>query len=272
MAVIWMGTGRFGVAYDADAQAYITAVEAADAAAGQSGGLEVGVKDAINAFVVGCKADGIWSAIKASCILAGARTLDGCLVPLVGAAPTSYNFVAGDYSRKTGLVGDGSTKYLDSNRDNNADPQDSKHLSVFMTTHFTRNATRCAIGMGNGLQGGQSHLIALTDRRIPRLNWSTTPPTPNINDATALPGLEGASRANISSIDYLYNGVLTNYASDSSSPITGNILVFSRGSAGSPLSLADARIAFYSIGESLDLALLDARVTTLINAIAAAIP
>jgi hypothetical protein len=33
-----------------------------------------------------------------------------------------------------------------------------------------------------------------------------------------------------------------------------------------------ARLAFYSIGESLDLALLDARVTDLINAFAAAIP
>ncbi len=35
---------------------------------------------------------------------------------------------------------------------------------------------------------------------------------------------------------------------------------------------SNARIAFYSIGESLNLALLDARVTTLINAYAAAIP
>jgi hypothetical protein len=34
----------------------------------------------------------------------------------------------------------------------------------------------------------------------------------------------------------------------------------------------DARLAFYSIGEALDLALLDARVTDLINAFAAAIP
>jgi hypothetical protein len=34
----------------------------------------------------------------------------------------------------------------------------------------------------------------------------------------------------------------------------------------------DPRIAFYSIGESLDLARLDARVTDLINAIGVAIP
>jgi hypothetical protein len=84
MSVIFINPYRFGVAYDADAQAYITAVETAD---GQA--LETGVRDAINAFVVGCKADGIWNAIKASCILAGARTLTGALVPLVGTAPTT---------------------------------------------------------------------------------------------------------------------------------------------------------------------------------------
>jgi hypothetical protein len=35
---------------------------------------------------------------------------------------------------------------------------------------------------------------------------------------------------------------------------------------------SDARIAFYSIGEALDLALLDARVSTLMTDIGAAIP
>jgi len=43
---------------DPDAAAYITAVETAD---GQA--LEEKVKIAIDNFVLGCKADGIWSAI-----------------------------------------------------------------------------------------------------------------------------------------------------------------------------------------------------------------
>jgi hypothetical protein len=74
---------------DPDAGAYIAAVEAAD---GQL--LEFGVGKAINDFVVGCKQDKIWDAIKASCILAGARTLTGALTPLVGTAPTNFNFVS----------------------------------------------------------------------------------------------------------------------------------------------------------------------------------
>ena len=123
---------RFGTALDANAVAYIAAVEAAD---GQA--LEAGVRTAINTFVVGCKANGIWNAIKASCILAGARTLNGALVPLVGTAPTNFNFVSGDYNRKTGLVGNGSTKYLNSNRAGNADPQNNQHVSVYLTVKDT---------------------------------------------------------------------------------------------------------------------------------------
>jgi hypothetical protein len=57
VSVIFINPYRFGVTYDADAAVYIAAVEAAD---GQA--LETAVKDAINAFVVGCKTDGTWNA------------------------------------------------------------------------------------------------------------------------------------------------------------------------------------------------------------------
>jgi len=96
---------------DPDALAYLAAVAAADGAP-----VEVGVAVAVDDFFKGTKADGTFSAIKAACLLCGARTLAGALVPLVGAAPTNSNFLPGDYNRQTGLVGDGSTKYLDSNR------------------------------------------------------------------------------------------------------------------------------------------------------------
>jgi hypothetical protein len=124
MTLVW----KSGYSFDSDASTYIDAVETAD---GQA--LETGVRVAINDFVLGCKQDGIWNAIKASCILAGARTLSGALVPLVSTmpSPTNYNFVAGDYNRKTGLIADGSTKYLDSNRNNSTDSQNSKHIAAY---------------------------------------------------------------------------------------------------------------------------------------------
>lgn len=252
----WIITPSF--TYDTDAQAYITAVETAD---GQA--LETGVKDAINAFVVGCKADGIWAAIKASCILAGARTLSGALVPLVGAAPTNFNFVAGDYNRKTGLVGNGSNKFINSNRSNSADPQNSAHRAVYITGTQSNAALFMSTPTVNTT--GDSYFYSNGGTiNTAKLNTAGTPGPYASNVPT---GLLGASRAASASFLVRNNG--TNYVQSvvSVSPLNENLQVF--GVAG---FYSNARLAFYSIGESLDLALLDTRVTTLINALAAAIP
>ena len=250
-------------AYDTDAQAYITAVETAD---GQA--LETGVKDAINAFVVGCKADGIWTAIKASCILAGARTLSGALVPLAGTAPTNVNFVAGDYDRKTGLVGNGTSKYLDSNRANNADPQNSNHNACWVSS--TANGVLMASSAGNTT--GTNYLdiaVSGTTTRFGNRHSTVTSVS-----GTALPGLYGHSRATSASyIRRTPQSGSTTQNTASQVPNSLNVYLYVRTDNGTTFSAYyPGRIAFYSIGESLDLALLDSRVTTLINALAAAIP
>ena len=239
--------------YDPDAAAYISAVEAAD---GQA--LETGVRDAINAFVLGCKADGIWNAIKASCILAGARTLAGALVPLVGAAPTKFNFVPGDYDRKTGLVGNGSTKYLDSNRNNNADPQDNQHVAFFNSTN-----------------GSGSRFISALLGSIGGTRVSSNIVTSRGTSAFLIGGLTGFSGISRSaSATFLArNGQsTTTFTSTSQSPANGNFFVFANNTGTTADAHSSPRLAFYSIGESLNLALLDARVTALVNALAVAVP
>jgi len=244
---------------DPDAVSYVAAVEAAD---GEE--LEYGVAKAINDFVLGCKTDEIWDAIKACCILAGARTLNGALVPLVGTAPTNYNFVSGDYNRETGLVGDGSTKYLDSNRNNNSDPQDSQHLSVFATADPTYTTTRMAIGAGGSGQSGASHInsIGVSGQMGMRSRSSTA----QLISATYA-GLLSISRASSGGYSYRHNSVPGFIAQVSSTPFNANIQIF----AAEASRFSDARLAFYSIGESLDLALLDTRVSNLITAIGGAI-
>ena len=265
----FVGSLTGGAAYDPDAQAYITAVEAADTEA-----LEVGVKDAINDFVVGCKADGIWPAIKASCILAGARTLTGALVPLAGAAPTSFNFVSGDYNRKTGLVGDGSTKYLNSNRNNNADPQNSKHVSIFPTVATTGgNLINSGAGGVSGRTGIGFTLNApnQTTAQTSINNSNSFDKAGDIASANVANKLMGLGRSSSANFTARFNGTNTLVNAISTTPNNGNITIFAR--PVSPVDLfSTSRLAFYSIGESLDLALLDARVTALVNAFAAAIP
>jgi hypothetical protein len=258
--------------YDADASAYILAVEAADEIASPGiGALEPATRSAINKFVVGCKADGIWTAIKASCILSGARTLAGALVPLVGAAPTNVGpFVSGDYNRKTGLVGDGSTKYLNSNRAPTADPQNSNHQSAYATEIQTT--------------GNLAHLGALTTGSLYSVilrggSWAFANNTPNTQfgaPTANLPlissGFFGTSRAlssefNIRAASYTAIASLV-----SATPSSFNYAIFARNNAGTFDFRSSSRLAFYSIGESLDLARLDARVTDLINAFAVTIP
>ena len=263
MSIIYINPYQFAAAAasDPDAQSYIAAVEAAD---GQA--LEVGVKDAINAFVVGCKSDGIWDAIKASCILAGARTLAGALVPLVGTAPTNFNFVAGDYDRETGLKGNGSTKYLDSDRADTADPRNNNHLSTWIQSAESVN-TSAYIGNGEGGAIGGTHFGSGLTSLFTR-NRTTTLDTYYGGGAT---GFMGQSRSTSGSYVFRYNTNSVNVATASSLDLGTNIYIFRRNSTTNSVP-TNARLAFYSIGESLDLALLDARVTALVNAIGAAIP
>jgi len=253
--------------FDPDAAAYIAAVEAADTQA-----LETATRYAINNFVIGCKQDGIWDAIKASCILAGARTLDGALVPLVGPAPTKQNLVSGDYDRKTGIQGSTSTspgKYIKTNVDNSDSAfgsQNNKHLSVFVPT-TSANFTKSYIEGGNSRIGVATSLSTF----CVFANNSTTQNFGNTHAVsdTAFPFI-GTTRNESSEFDYRARGKNGRSVSKASaSPTAGEYVLFANAAL---TSFTNCKMAFYSIGESLELALLDARVTDLINAIGAAIP
>lgn len=251
-----------GGATDADARAYIQAVQTAD---GQA--LEPAVVKAIDDFVIGCKADGIWSAIGSACILMGARTLNGILTPLKGTAPTSNAFVgdATDYNRKTGLVGNataggGGTKYLDSNRAATADGQDNNHMSVYVSAAGVGNSTYPRYIGNNNFHIGQ--WIDASQLYI-RNNASTT----HIRTPGTATGFLGTARSSSANFETRVGGSTTspNPAVVSTARGTGDYGVF-----GHTFSESSGRIAFYSIGSHLDLSLLDTRVSALYTAIGAA--
>ena len=275
MSIIYINPFQFGPGYDSDAQDFIDRVIAADVAAGNTSGLEIEVQDAYNTFFVGCKADGNFSALKASCVLAGARTLSGALVPLVSTmpAPTNYKFVAGDYNRKTGLLGDGSTKYLDSGRNNGTDPQNDRHLAVFPS--LVNPVAGQAFCGGSGpttnqrmeiLPQSSGHLFRCLNNSFPTVG----------NNTTSSGQLIGMSRNASAFFTTRVNSSTGNYSITSNAVGDNNVLIFATNNAGqtgiSPANLGAHRIAFYSIGESLDLAKLDTRVTTLMSDLATAIP
>lgn len=254
--------------YPAYVHDFLDRVIAADAAAGNTLGLELAVTDAISTCLQALVGDGILgvsggvlaqaaSLIKASCFMMGARTLSGALVPLAAdmPAPTSFNFVAGDYNRRTGAKGNASTKYLLSGTNSNSSPVTNNHCSVFATELPSANfqtmiggGTNYRLLRGNAQYNATNHTIALT----------TT---------SATVGFFGTTRSSTSS--YTARGGGVNVAGGAvSSEDTSQVAVF-----GLPtVSRTDARLSFYSIGQALDLAILDARISALSNAIQAAIP
>lgn len=251
------------VAADADARAYIAAVNTAD---GQP--LEVAVQQAIDAFIVGCKSDGIWSAIRTSCLLMGARTLSGALTPLAGSAPTNNGpFVSGDYNRKTGLVGDGTAKHLNTNRANNAESQDNHHMGVYLSSAGA--AGQAIIGAGGTATGASGLVHSATGFSAARSRHAAlSAPGPAMTT-----GFFGISRANSTGYTLRHSGADTSLSITSEVPSSDNVFAFARNNgSGTATTFSSARLAFYCFGDTLTLSLLDSRVTTLYNAIGAAIP
>jgi len=247
--------------FDPDARDYILRVEAAD---GER--LESQVRGAINDFVLGCKADGIWTSLVTSCIMAGARTIAGAITPLVGNAPTNNNFVAGDYSRTLGLLGDGTSKYLATGYNNNDTtnfPQNNSHISCYVSQTQT-NAIGILVGTISGI-GSRLTLRHGTATQISTQNRATTPST-----LTLAPiGFQGNTRnvsVNFNRRFTTASGISDAVVGASSGAATNEIFgVF----ASTNVSLfSAARMSFYSIGKSLTLSSLDSRVTTLMNTLA----
>jgi hypothetical protein len=250
---------------DADARAYVLAVNTAD---GQP--LEAPVVQAIDAFVIGCKADGIWSAIKASCILCGARTLAGALTPLVGPAPTNNGpFVAADYVRggaTPGLIGNGSTKFLASNRASNADPQNDFHMGCWVSVLPTNLTTTNPNYMGTITAAFtlMYNLGSATPRDGTGCRSSGTGAYTNTEPVVA--GFRGIARASSTTFTHRVNNVTNTNTDTSAAPSSSDLNVFAL--SGTTGNRNNGRFSFYSIGTSLNLALLNSRVSTLVAAMA----
>jgi len=160
------------------------------------------------------------------------------------------------------LLGNGSTKYLNSNQANDGLPQDSIHLSFYirsLPSVFTALAFTSYGSTPTGLFLSTSNTFEFY---LNSLRLST-----GIASST---GFVGASRSASNTSLQRVNGTEIPSSVASGTRKTDSIYIFNDASGASTYA-SNARIAFYSIGESLDLALLDTRISDFITAIGAAI-
>jgi hypothetical protein len=256
-------------AFDSEALAWVQALETLD---GQA--LESGVRNAINAFVVGCKADqspnaGVsnWQALEHFQLYRGPRTLPAALYTPKGPAVTNVGFTLSNYTRKTHLQG-GSPRYINLNRGASSDGQNNASMWIWVNQAATTNTTRY-IGAQNS--AGISRIMDQTGTIVGNVNSLATNYTgpPGSGQRT---GFIGVSRASASQFTMRYNSTDFTVTSASVSPISLNYFLFARNNNGTPDGHTDAGVSAAASGKAVNLALMEARVATLLAAIAAAIP
>lgn len=157
-------------AYDTDAQAWATAVTAA------GGTYTAGDLTAMSDCIAGLKTDGLWTKFALFAPFYGSDLAAALVQYLNGswAQATNMNFVGGDYTRATGLTGNGSTKYLKSGLNASTLTANDTHVSVY---------NRASSGTGGGIHvGAQSssnsafaHYFPFTDSKAYCDEYATSP-------------------------------------------------------------------------------------------------
>jgi hypothetical protein len=248
------------ISVDPDVVNYIEAVEAAD---GEP--LEQEVVTALEAFILGCKVDGIWSAIKTGCVLAGARTIAGAITPISGTAIPSYTDTSSfsvDYNRKTGLYRQGTnSQWFYTNYSNTILSNSNRHIALYITSAPTLPAA-----------GGNPRLLLYAG--IPYngstgigVSGNTGNYFTSLSGAQAATGVAasqlgflGTTRNDATNLTFRANSLDVPLVGASQTPHNSNLVL--NGENVNSLG-ASQRTAFYSIGENIDLAKLDNRVTKL---------
>jgi hypothetical protein len=197
--------------------------------------------------------------------------LNGCLTNLNGiGGPTSNNFLEADYNRKTGLVGNGSTKWLMTNRNNNADGQNNQSMGVWINSVSTGGGFYMGAGTIDTGTNQINRRAAPSDSEIVTRSRTGTAAT-GITTGTAT-GLFGISRSASGSYTVRSNATNNTITQASQTPLDRIVAVYATQGASAPINFADARLQFYWQGSAVNMALLESRINTYLTAIAAAIP
>jgi hypothetical protein len=206
-----------------------------------------------------------WDTMKSAASFVGVG-IQGITVPLRDGMPviTENNFVAGDLNQVTGLKGDGSLKYLDTQIVESVHSQNNVSTSVYVTELYLPGGgtpySYSAISDGTDAVQITTIVSKFYNRCVGFTNDIIVAPANN--------SLIGVSRS-IGTEFKNYAGGLEQTNVANSSPFSGTATgkLFTNINASS--SFSSPRLATYHLGPALDLATLEALQDTLITEIAA---
>ena len=198
-----------------------------------------------------------WDDMLSACSFVGVG-IEGITVPLREGmtVPTQNNFVAADLNQLTGLKGNLSSKWIDTNIGGQTPDQDDNSISTYATEVNTYNRYYLATGAALGA----THIYPVSSTNLTcRISGGGS----GVN-ATPL-HFAGATRSAASVMNTRANGTDFPNTTTSVQQLTTNFNVFGRPNA----NRTDARLATYHIGPALNLATLEGLQDTLISEIAA---
>lgn len=249
---------------DADAAAYLSAVEQQD---GQA--LEAGVRSAVNVFVTACKASGVWASMNTAVLLAGARTLAGSRVALKGSAPSTSGFVDADRTRTGGLKAVGtSAKTLSTNVALNGLQQNNHHLAVWVAQAQSGTRATYICGGNSGLGASEINAAGTSGGDLFLRHADNSGSYLSVPGQALATGLLAITRSSSSGFTCHHGATSTFLNAGSYPPQTRTIRLWQREGQ----FYGNSRVGFYSIGTNVDTSALSNALSTLFTSLASAIP
>lgn len=240
-------------AYDAAAATDIAAVITAGSDWGDTADRRAQYKWAYSELIRDMKAASVYTPTEFRLALMGPNSLAGALACGIGGTLTNNGpFVSGDHAQKTGLKGDGSTKYLRSSRAGNANGQDNFSWWVYVTAPMTAAASNKAF-FGNMNTAGGVRMLKPSSGNTYSVRAKSTGTVVPTGDPTTATGLVGMSRSASGDFVFRANGANQTVTSASAGNLADVVDFFAQAGA----LLGDQRIGALGGGASVDLAALE---------------
>lgn len=226
-----------GVSYDADVQTWIGGRAAA------SDPVPTAYANAVNQYILDLKAiSGHWDTITQLLVFAGATTVAGGLVPIKGATPSHTALVDGDFALKTGVIGNTTTKFIDTGYTNADFGQDNIHGYALVTA---------AASVSSGLFGygpGPVNAFRIRWNSAARCNQGS-----NSTVSSTATGEYGLSRSASANYRRMIAGTVTTITATSATPYVGKMTVLATGTPTTASDFCDARVLVWACGPATTL-------------------